>query len=129
MNVHPENGSQQVREVLAPALGIVPGASIAQAEIEEAVGSKQHLAAIVIGVGLVCREDHLLAGRIGNVGIGRDLKNGEMSVSSRVGIVHHEPATGGIVRIECQSQEALLTAGRHPAAQVQKWSRQQSCHP
>src|SRR3954453_17159560 len=49
-----------------------------------------------------------------------------MSVSSRVGIVHHEPATGGIVRIECQSQEPLLTAGRDPAAQVQKWSRQQA---
>ena len=80
----------------------------------------------MIGIGLVCGQDHQLAGRIGHVGIGRDVKNGEMSVSSRVRIVHHEPATGGIIRIECQSQEPLLTAGRYPATQVQKWSRQQA---
>ncbi len=112
LNVHPEDGSQEVREVLASTLGIVPRASISQTEIEEAVRSKQHLATVVIGKRLVCREDHLLAGRIGDVGIGRDLKDGEMSVSSGVSIVHHEPATGGIVRVECQSQETLLTAGR-----------------
>ena len=59
-DVESQNGTKQIRQVLAAAERISTRASISQTEIEVAIGSEQQLPAVVIGKGLLRRDHQLL---------------------------------------------------------------------
>jgi hypothetical protein len=61
--------AQQRVVVLAVAVGIAAGSAVAHAHVKRAVRTKGDHAAVVVGKGLVDREDDLLGRRVGR-GIG-----------------------------------------------------------
>src|SRR5262249_10226681 len=68
-DVESQNGTEQVRQVLAATQRISARASITKSEIEVAIGSEEYLPAVVIRKRLLSGEHELLGGRIRQVRI------------------------------------------------------------
>src|SRR5207244_11133623 len=64
VHVDPKQFPEQYRRVLRAVSRIALRASIAEACVEEAVGAEDDVAAVVVRVGLLESQDHLLAGRV-----------------------------------------------------------------
>ena len=63
VDVDPEDLSEQVVDVLRSIAGVVAGAAVAHADVEEPVGAELHHAAVVVREGLRDDEEDTLAAR------------------------------------------------------------------
>ena len=68
-DVQSENGAEQIRQVLAPALRIAARSAVAQTEVEVAVGAEEQLAAVMVVERLLRGEDELSESGSAQVGI------------------------------------------------------------
>src|SRR5690606_2781377 len=92
-------------------IGIAATAAIADADVEITVGAEIQPAAVVVGTRLLDGQDQRRAVRIGNVGIvlGNPV-SAYLGVALGICQVDVEQAIVGVVRIEGQSQQALLVS-------------------
>ena len=96
----------RVAEVQREALGVPAGASVAEADVQELVGSECELAAVVVRVRLVDREHFSERGRIEPPGRRIDRELGDDGVTGAVDVVD----VGEIGRrMEGETEQPLLT--------------------
>ncbi len=109
VDVQPENRSEQGRAILAVPLGVAAGTTISQPNVQVSIGAEGQHAAVVVGERLRDAQDQLLAAAISHVRIGRDREAGHPSVAALVGVVDDEDAVLGVLRVECEPEETLLS--------------------
>ena len=114
LHVDAEHFPQQQIQVLACAEHIALPATITHADIHVAIGTKGHLAAVVIAIGEVDLHDDLGAVHVGLVGIRRGdfvLHDHGRAVEPKIGIGDVEEAVLFEFRMELQTEQALFQKG------------------
>ncbi len=74
MDVNSQQRPQDRCQVLGIASRVPAGTAVADADVQVAVRAEGESATVVVGKGLVDREQHLLGGRIGKVWITGDFE-------------------------------------------------------
>ena len=129
LHVDAQDLAQQRVRILGAVLGVTARAAVAHADVEVAVvGAEGELAAVVVGVRLGDHQQDLLAGRIGDVGVGRDRDpRDHRGAVAGAGVVDIKVLLRGIAGRKGDAQQALLAAGDDLQVDVQEPGRLQ--HP
>ena len=79
--------------------------------------------------GWTCGQDYLLAGGVRTIGVGGDLEPRHDGIPRQIGVMNDETASGGVIRIEGEAEQALLPAVRDLGAEIEEWQREGASRP
>ena len=104
-------GEQVLGLALGVAILIVRPAPVASSQVQQAVRSEGHRAAVVVRCGAVIDGEDVLAGLVadGRSGVIRQVA-GDHDVAVVARVVHEQPVVGLEARVEGETEQALLTA-------------------
>ena len=130
IDVDTEDLAQQGGHVLRQIHRIIAGASITHRDVEVSIGSKVHIAAVVIGERLddvwrAAWEEQIEA--TGGVGLqwipGASEETRDDGIAAGVGEVDPEPSAHGVVGRKDQTEQSSFTARAHHAGDVEEGRR------
>src|SRR4051794_18642388 len=113
---------QQRAEVLgvpARAVEVAAAPAVARADVEQAVGTEEQEAAVVVRLGVVHLEDEPRRRRVGRATAAAPVLDHAL-VLVAVGVVDVEQPAAGVVGRECHGQQALLPARGDQRADVEE---------